>query len=295
MASEIHLGLADHAFPAVTLEASTEIARAMGFQAIEISLFSTGGHLQPREAFASPDEAAARIRSATVDHGMEIIGLFLIEGATATERALNHPDPATRGEVLDDFGRLIDLAVACGINLVTILPGVEFPGDPPGKSFSRAVEQLTRRVAIGNEASVAVAVEAGWASVVRDPADARRLLDAVPGLGLALDQSHFAYMGHDISAFDVLVDRAAVVHLRGGGPHRLQAPLALNEIDFGLILKSLNRVDYHGFGILEYVCLDHVWLADGDDSRTVDVVSESLKLREHLRAATQNVHGCLLS
>jgi sugar phosphate isomerase/epimerase len=97
---------------------------------------------------------------------------------------------------------------------------------------------------------------------------------------LTLDYSHFVYHGCPQAEVEPLLERSRHVHVRSARLGRLHTTLERNEIDFGRILAKLEQINYTGHIALEYEAVS----PDRDDADAVDVLSETLRLREHLGA-----------
>jgi sugar phosphate isomerase/epimerase len=121
-------------------------------------------------------------------------------------------------------------------------------------------------------------VEAHVGSIAPEPAEALRLVQAVPGLTLTLDYTHFTRSGLPDSAIEPLVARASHFHARGARKGRLQARLLDNTIDYARVLRAMRKTGYSG-----YVGVEYVWI-DWEHCNEVDNLSETIQLRDFLRA-----------
>jgi len=63
-----------------------------------------------------------------------------------------------------------------------------------------------------------------------------------------------------------------------GLPGRLQASLANNTIDYGRVLKAMQRCSYPG-----YVGIEYVWI-DWEHCNEVDNLSETILMRDFFRS-----------
>lgn len=89
--------------------------------------------------------------------------------------------------------------------------------------------------------------------MTRHPEAARRLLDAVPGLTVTLDHSHFICEGHTDVECEPLLNRTRHLHARGAAPGHLQQPLSNSTIDYVRVAAALAEVGYSGTICLEFV------------------------------------------
>ena len=78
------------------------------------------------------------------------------------------------------------------------------------------------------------------------PQDACRLCEAVPGLGLTLDPSHFLNGPHQSDEFDEVYPFVKNVLLRDTGrkPGEFQVRVGQGQIEYGRIVNMLDRAGY---------------------------------------------------
>lgn len=285
-AAGIRLSCADFAFPLLTHDQSLDLIAALGFAGVDIGLFEDRSHLRPGEVLSAPG-AAADLRRRCGDRGLAIADLFLIPGADAGTLAANHPDPAERAKSRAVFRRGLDFALACGAEHYSILPGIPWPEEERAASFARAVDELGWRAEVAAAAGLPLSCEAHIGSIVPSPAETLALLEAVPALGLVLDHGHFVVPGFATEEIERLHPRAVHVHARGGCRDRIQTIAEENTIDFFRLVRSLAGLGYRG-----WICVEYVWMQRWDCNR-VDNLSETILLRDRLRAAIGEACGCM--
>jgi len=284
--ADIGLSCADFAFPLLTHDQSLSLVAELGFAGVDIGLFEGRSHIRPGSALASPN-AAADLRQRCGDRGLAIADLLLIPGSDAGALAANHPDPAERAASRDLFKRGLDFAIACGAEHYSILPGIPWPEEDKAASFARAVEELAWRANLAAKSGLPLSCEAHIGSIVPTPAEALALLEAVPTLGLVLDHGHFVVPGFATEEIERLHPRAVHVHARGGCRDRIQTIAEENTIDFSRLVRSLAGLGYRG-----WICVEYVWMQRWDCNR-VDNLSETILLRDRLRAAIGEACGCM--
>ncbi|MEP0844309.1 MAG: sugar phosphate isomerase/epimerase, partial [Phycisphaerae bacterium] len=158
-------------------------------------------------------------------------------------------------------------------------PGVYFPGEPRGDSWSRACDELAWRVHYANGHGLVFGTEGHVGSLAPRPREVLRLVNAVPGLTLTLDYTHFTSQGIPDAAVEPLVPYASHFHTRGARKGRLQAAFDRNTIDYGRVVRLMKRAGYRGYFGVEYV-----W-TDWQHCNEVDNLSETIRFRDFLRAA----------
>ena len=139
------------------------------------------------------------------------------------------------------------------------------------------MEELEWRSNRAQENGLRFSIEAHLGSIVEDPAEVPRLLDAVSSMTLAFDITHFIYQGYRQRSLVPLAAHAGHVHVRGARPGRMQVGAAENEVDYDCLLESLRSVGYNA-----YVACEYVWV-DWERCNECDNLSETIMLRDRVR------------
>ena len=169
--------------------------------------------------------------------------IFLQMDPDFTPWAINHPDAGRRAHARDWFLRTLDYARAAGARHVTTLPGVTFAEEDGATSWARAVEELAWRVEEAGRHGITFGVEPHVGSLTADPQAAAALAQAVPGLTLTVDYTHFIRLGMADAEVEPLLAYASHFHVRGAMPGRLQVAFKDNAIDYGRGLDGLHARD----------------------------------------------------
>lgn len=267
--SSPRLSCADFTFPLLPHADSLRLIRMMGFDAVDVGVFSERSHVQPEHVAGSPDAAGAALRRLADDVGLTIADVFVQLGAEPSLHAVSEPDAAVRRANRDRFERCVAFAHATGTRHLTGLPGVA-----TGDGIARAAEETAWRLATATAAGLTYAIEPHVGSNCPTVEATRAFLDAVPGLTLTLDYGHFIYQRQDPAGADRLLGDASHFHARGGAPGRLQASVARNAIDFGPMVRAAGRD--------KFVCVEYVWV-DWEGCNEVDNVSETILMKRHLQ------------
>ncbi|HEV2378781.1 MAG TPA: sugar phosphate isomerase/epimerase family protein [Terriglobia bacterium] len=275
----LKLATADYSFPKLKWEQVVRLARDIEMQALDVGLFAGRSHLDPSDVLSNLRQAAVRVSGALQANNLDITDVFGQPGRVFEENAVNHPDAAIRQRATDFFHRILEFAVRCNAKHLTLLPGVHFPPESYEDSLSRCADELAWRLDAAAKMDVVFSVEAHIGSIAPTPALAKRLIDAVPGLTLTLDYTHFTYQGFSDVEIEPLLKSASHFHARGACQGKLQASFAENTIDYGQVLQAMKRTNYSGFVVLEYVWVD--WMRCNE----VDNISETILLRDLLRCA----------
>jgi sugar phosphate isomerase/epimerase len=155
---------------------------------------------------------------------------------------------------------------------------VTFVEEPPAESWRRCCDELAWRCEAAAAQGVVFAIEAHVGSIVPTTASAAELVRSVPGLTLTLDYTHFARDGRPDAEIEPLIALASHFHARCARPGRLQTSFKDNTIDYHRVVDVMKQVGYSG-----YVGVEYVWI-DWEHCNEVDNLSESILLRDHIRA-----------
>jgi len=276
---ELKLAVADYSFPLLEWEQSLNLARGIGMNGVDLGLFAGGSHLQSDKILESPESSAAEVSAALRARGLKVADVFGIPATSFHQMAVNDPNESSRQKSAEYFQRALEFTVRCGASHLTLLPGVHFPQEQKSDSLKRAATELEWRAQAAKSAGVKLAIEPHLGSIVPTPQEALDLLELAPTLTLTLDPSHFIRQGISEEMILTLVGRTSHMHARGAREGRLQAPLRDNSIDFKKYLDALSRHLYSG-----WICIEYTW-QEWEQCNEVDIVSESILLRNLLRAA----------
>lgn len=260
----MRLTLTSWSFPACTLNEAWGIAQALGFQALDLGLLH-GAALDRSRIIADPERAAAALG------GIRVSNLYWLFGADIVENAVSDPLAKARNEA--DLGQACRFAKAAGCPSIFVLPGVTGPG-----AFDVAAAGLRGLVAVAEAHGVLLTVEPHVGGLLASPTETLRMLDAVPGLKLALDYAHFTCMGYRQEEIDVLAPHAGHVHMRQARPGALQAKWGEGVLDFTAMVGVLRDAGYQGYLAVEYVHQAYM------NTLSDDVLTETVRMRDHLRA-----------
>ncbi len=275
------LACADFTFPLLPHEKSLQLISMLEFEGVDIGLFEERSHLWPSREFENVAQSARRLKSQVADLGLQVADVFLQMAEDFTPYAINHPQAERRQKARDWFLKTLEYARLCGCRHVTTLPGVHFESEPYADSFARSVEELAWRVEQAQQQQIIFGVEAHVGSIVPEPAAAERLVQAVPGLTLTLDYTHFTRLGMPDFAVEPLVPYASHFHVRGAREGRLQERFALNTIDYRRVYEVMQASGYAG-----WIGIEYVWI-DWEHCNECDNISETILFRDFFRALTE--------
>ena len=274
----IQLACADFTFPLLPHEQSLDLISMLGFEGVDIGLFQGRSHLQPAVQFGSVADSGRRLAGRLADRGLKAADVYLQMDPDLAAFAVNHPDATRRQKARDWFERTLEYAKACGAPHVTVLPGMQFHGVSNSDSFALCCDELAWRLAQANQAELVFGVEAHLGSIVPTPSTALALVEAVPGLTLTLDYTHFTCLGMPDETVHPLVAHASHFHARGARRDRLQASFKDNVIDYSGVLAIMAQCEYGG-----YIGIEYVW-TEWQHCNEVDNLSETILFRDLFRS-----------
>ena len=188
------------------------------FDKVELWLSEQSEHLKPSHAAADPDRFITQFRETT---RLAPVALDLAEDVP--------PDTFT------------GLAKAAKLLRVT---QISVPASPLGTPFNTEVDRLRELLVIASRDGVRLSIKTVTGRLTEDPHTAIELCQAVRGLGLTLDPSHYIAGPNRGKPFDQVYPYVYHVHLRDTTPEQLQVQVGLGEIDYSRTIHQLRREGY---------------------------------------------------
>jgi hexulose-6-phosphate isomerase len=237
-------GVSDANFiPNWSTEKFLRTAQTAGFAGVELNFREEGGDLTPETTAAD----AGRLVQLADTCGIEIAtlstGLF-------NQYALSSADERTWQRGKEIGMRMIELAAAMGTKVIQMVPGVADSGTSYERSYSRAVEALTR---LGEEAAAAgitIGVENVCNRFLPSPREFAGFLDDI---GLSSVQAYFdtgnAFAtGYPEHFVETLGDRIVAVHVKD---YRRSiddfVSILEGDINWPVMMNALNNIPYKGY------------------------------------------------
>jgi sugar phosphate isomerase/epimerase len=211
-------------FGRLGLEDALRVIAELHFGKYELAIDERGKHLRPSDVLAAVNLAAARLR-----HGPGLMpAAFSVALAAAGE------------EYQRQFRAICRLARISAVPLLTLAPAA---ADTP---FDAEVQRLTRLARLAEAEGILLSVATLIGTLTETPDGAVALCQAVPGLGLTLDPSHYTAGPHQGKSYDQVYPFVRHVHLRdtGRGPNQFQVRVGQGELEYGRIVAQLSRHRY---------------------------------------------------
>jgi sugar phosphate isomerase/epimerase len=199
----------------------------MGFNKVDVAVREDGPHLKPSEVAADLGRAVQQLRTG---HGLTVAALH-VELAPGLAR-----DELTS-----------QMKAICRLARVLTTPLVSLPAADAGTDPAAEVERLTLLSRLARFEGVALTVETRTRTLTADPPATVELCRQVPGLGIALDPSHYLINALSDESFDALYPYVQHVRLRdtSGKTRQFQVRIGQGEIEYGRIVNQLSRYNYN--------------------------------------------------
>ncbi|MER3486002.1 MAG: hypothetical protein C4345_08580 [Chloroflexota bacterium] len=252
-----------HSFGIVPLGAAFRIIKALEFDYVDLIAATYPQQLDPSVLAAHPEREAERIGDLAAQAGVRLSGCFV-----GFRERLTTADPERRRRLLELYGAAGRLAHRLGIAHVQTGFGRSDPVLPADEQFAVIVEN------VGAE----FLVEAQRGAAISSPDALERLLRAVPGLRINHDPGQFACQGFEQESYEPLYAATAHIHMRQARPGALQEKLEQGTVDFRRVVRQLHAAGFDGVYATEYV-----HFAGSVDCANVDVVTETVKMRDLIR------------
>jgi sugar phosphate isomerase/epimerase len=210
------------------LEVALRQIAELEFDKFELALIEDGPHLRPSEAGDNPEAALQRLRR----------GPSLIPSAVHIDFGpVDWSDPLTRRR----FDGLCRLAKSLSVAVLTMHAA------PAGTPLEDEIKRLTQLLSTAMREGLVLALLTHSETVTADPKVAVALCEALPGLRLTLDPSHFLQGAHPHPDYDAVFPYVQNVHLRdtGQAPGEFQVRVGQGHVDYARIVAMLQRHNYN--------------------------------------------------
>jgi sugar phosphate isomerase/epimerase len=222
------VGCSTLCFATEPLETALRQIAELEFDKFELALFEDGQHMRPSEAAENPEAALQRLRSGP---SLTPSSLHFDFGA------VDWSDPVIHKR----FDGLTRLAKLLSVAVLTI------PASPLGTPVAEEVKRLTSLVRSATFEGLVLALLTHAETLAADPRVAVELCQAVPGLGLTLDPSHYLQGPSPNVDFDIVFPYVQNVQLRDTGlaPGEFQVRVGQGQIEYARIVTQLQRYGYN--------------------------------------------------
>jgi sugar phosphate isomerase/epimerase len=220
----LHIACSTLCFASQPLDVALRRIADLEFSKVELALVEGGNHLHPAELVADP---AAALRKIRMGPSLTASSLYLESSADNAEH--------TR-----------QLRAVCRVAKILTVTCITIPTAPVGSDFAAEVNRLRELCALTTGEGITLAIENHVGRLAQDPATAVALCQAVPGLGLTLDPSHYINGPWQNKDFGDVMPYVQHVQLRDSGtaPNQKQVQIGQGLVEYGKLLSQLERYDY---------------------------------------------------
>ena len=169
-------------------------------------------------------------------------------------KPLSSPDERVRREGLEGLQRALQDAKRYGATSVLLVPGVVTKDVPYDDCFKRSVAEIRKAVPLAGELGVKIAVENVWNNFITKPQQAVAFLDAIgsPQVGWHFDIGNTIKYSPPETWIPVLGKRILKLHIKEFSKVKgFGVRLFEGDDHWPAIMKALDQVGYHGWGISE--------------------------------------------
>lgn len=275
----MRLACRNDSFPLLPHDTLLDLVAALGFEAYELIFIGERPPIPLSDALESLDAVAEQLGEQVAARGLAWSDVFVIPATEFTSMTANHPDAGEREAGRSLFREMLDFVERLGCPGLTMLPGIDWPGESHEESLQRSATELAARAAEARERGLGFSIEPHLGSLCKTPEDTLRLCELAPGLELTLDYGHFTAAGFADEEIEPLLAHTRHFHARPAAPGRLQVRLKENTIDFERAIDKLAERGYDGSILIEYL-----WADLDVRLEQLDILSETVLLRDRMRA-----------
>jgi sugar phosphate isomerase/epimerase len=235
-------------FTKLPLEDALQNIRGLGFDFVDLLMMEGWAHINPSELVPDPVSKARQVAEMLKENGLTAIG---INGNVSSP--INSPDPERQKQNRAELEALAIFAKDMGIPVVVLQPGHVDPDRGLTRSREASVKALRGMVGVARKYNRTLAIETHVGSVAEKYEDTLKMMDAISGLKLAYDPSHFVMTEQRLADSEPLLNHTAHVHLRNAVVGNFQAAMDKGILDFDWVLSALKRHSYKGYVAIEYI------------------------------------------
>lgn len=229
-----------------------EIAKAAGFDGIELALNETG-----EVSLTSTEKELLEIKKYAQDTEIELpslaTGLYWSYSLTSESKLI-------RDKAKSIVKKQLEMAAVIGADTILVVPGavgVDFVSGSEivsyDKAYDYALEALTELKAEAESLKVSIGIENVWNKFLLSPLEMRDFIDKVSSdfIGAYLDVGNIIYTGYPEQWIRILASRIKKIHFkdfrRSVGTLSGFVDLLAGDVDFPEVVKALHEINYHSY------------------------------------------------
>jgi len=181
--------------------------------------------------------------------------------STHWDKPLSHPNPKVRAAGLEGLKHTLKDARRYGASSVLLVPGVVNDKVSFSDCWKRSIAEIRKAIPLAEKLGVKIAIENVWNNFITKPKQAKEFLDEIdsPQVGWHFDIGNTIYYSPPQTWIPVLGKRILKLHIkeyskakgskdRGEG---FKVRFFEGDNNWPAIMKALDDVGYHGWGISE--------------------------------------------
>ena len=229
-----------------------EIAKAAGFDGIELALNETG-----EVSLTSTEKELLEIKKYAQDTEIELpslaTGLYWSYSLTSESKLI-------RDKAKSIVKKQLEMAAVIGADTILVVPGavgVDFVSGSEivsyDKAYDYALEALTELKAEAESLKVSIGIENVWNKFLLSPLEMRDFIDKVSSdfIGVYLDVGNIIYTGYPEQWISILASRIKKIHFkdfrRSVGTLSGFVDLLAGDVNFPEVVKALHEINYHSY------------------------------------------------
>ena len=245
-------------FPAGTVKESLELAKAAGFEGVELALSGDG-----EISLTSTDAELLEIRKTAEALGLE---LYSLSCGLCWDYRLSDDDPVIREKAKSIIRRQLEVAKILGADTILVIPGVVNAAFampevvvPYDVVYERALEGINELKTYAEELKVNIALENVWNKFLLSPMEMRDFIDKIGSdyVGSYLDIGNTLLTGYPEDWVRILGKRIKKIHFKDyrcvpGGLDSF-VDLLSGDVNYPEVVRALGEIGYEDWVSAEMV------------------------------------------
>lgn len=245
-------GISIWSFTEPKLENCFKIAKAAGFDGVEVALAETG-----EINLESTKEEILKIKECAKNIGIE---LYSVASGLYWDYSLTANDENVRVKAKNIVKKQLEIASWLGCDTILVVPGAVGIDFIPNKevveydvAYERALEAFKELKYYAEELKVSIGIENVWNKFLVSPIEMRNFIDEIGSdfVGAYFDVGNVLINGYPEHWIKILNNRIKKVHFKdyrkqAGGLHGFVDLLA-GDVDYPKVMEEFKKIGYDGW------------------------------------------------
>jgi hexulose-6-phosphate isomerase len=251
-------GISIWSFQNKTLEEAFTIAKAAGFEGVEVALAEDG-----EINLNTGEKELAQIKSLAQTLGIQ---LYSVASGLYWKYSLTSKDKAQREKAKDIVKKQLDTAAALGCDTILVVPGAvsvvfapELGVTDYDEAYNLSLEAIKQLAPYAEKVRVSIALENVWNNFLLSPLEMRDFIDKVnsPYVGSYFDVGNVVCNGYPEQWIKILNSRIKKVHFkdyrRAVGSLDGFVDLLAGDVNYPAVMSELKKAGYSGWVTAEMI------------------------------------------